>query len=212
MRIAILQPTYLPWLGWFDIVDQVDCLILLDDVAFSKQSWQQRNRLRTLKGLEYVSVPVRSAGRSGQKISEVQFVDDRFVGKLERLITGSYARAPYLKELLPSFSEVLRKSSASGQLSELNTGLIEWFCKTLGISTPRQLSSKLRVSGKRGERVSALCEQVGAREYLSPAGSEVYLLEDLSAFEQRQIEVALHIYEHPVYRQTLCPFLPFVLF
>ena len=59
---VIAQPTFIPWIGWFDLADQANVLIILDDVQFSKQSWQQRNRLRTPKGLDYLSVSVKSAG------------------------------------------------------------------------------------------------------------------------------------------------------
>lgn len=209
MRIAILQPTFLPWLGWFDIADQVDALVILDDVAFSKQSWQQRNRLRTPKGLEYATVPVLSSGRSGQAILDVQLADARFVGKLERMISGSYASAPYHKELFPSFCQALRKAAATGGLSDLNLGLIVWFFSVLGISTRWQTSGSLQAPGKRGEHVAALCELVGASEYLSPAGSEDYLMKDREAFDRRNIRVQLHEYVHPEYQQAFQPFIPF---
>ncbi|WP_448254742.1 WbqC family protein [Ottowia oryzae] len=209
MRIAILQPTFLPWLGWFDIADQVDMLIMLDDVAFAKQSWQQRNRLRTTHQLEYVTVPVRSAGRSGQPILDVEISDPRFAVKLERTIAGSYARTPYYGSLFPAFCQILRKFSSTGLLSKLNLGLLGWFFSNLGISTPWQVSSRLNVAGKRGEYVAALCEALGADEYLSPVGAEEYLLEDRDAFDKRDIKVWLHEYAHPEYRQAFQPFIPY---
>lgn len=209
IRTAILQPTFLPWIGWFDIADQVDMLILLDDVAFSKQSWQQRNRLRTQKGLNYVTVPAQSSGRLGQSIREVEVADSRFAIKLERTIAANYARAPYFKTYFPEFCEVLHHAVVAGKLSTLNSGLIEWFCDVLGITTPRRLSSTLDVGGKRGEYVAALCEYTGANEYLSPSGAEDYLLEDCEAFDQRKISVWLHEYTHPEYNQVFSPFMPY---
>ncbi len=209
MRIAILQPTFLPWLGWFDIVDQVDMLIMLDDVAFDKRSWQQRNRLRTAHQLEYVTVPVRSAGRSGQPILDVEISDPRFAVKLERTITGSYARTPYYESLFPAFCQILWEFSSTGLLSKLNLGLLGWFFSTLGILTPWQVSSRLNVAGKRGEYMAALCEALGADDYLSPMGAEAYLLEDRHAFDKRHIKVWLHEYVHPEYRQVFQPFIPY---
>ena len=209
MRIAILQPTFLPWIGWFDIADQVDLLVILDDVAFSKQSWQQRNRLRTQQGLDYVTVPVRSSGRLGQAIRDVEIADPRFAAKLERTIAGNYARAPYYNALFPDFREALHTAAATGHLSALNTGLIEWFFIALGISPPQRISSSLGVEGKRGEYVAALCEAVGASDYLSPAGAEDYLLEDRGAFDNRHMKVWLHEYVHPEYSQAFQPFTPY---
>ena len=208
-RIAILQPTFLPWLGWFDIADQVDLLILLDDVAFSKQSWQQRNRIRTGDRLALVTVPVVTAGRLGQPICQVALSDTRFAAKLERTLSGSYARAPFFRALFPGFQETLQRAAGSGNLSDLNSGLIEWFMDVLGIPTPVRRSSTLDAQGRRGEYLVALCQHVGATNYLSPAGSEAYLLEDRACFEQQNIKVALHEFAHPEYRQVFDPFIPY---
>ena len=73
----ISQPTFLPWLGWFDLADQADCVILFDTAQFSKRSWQQRNKIRTARGLEYLTVPVKTSGRFDQKIldAEISGVD-----------------------------------------------------------------------------------------------------------------------------------------
>jgi len=76
MKIAISQPTYLPWLGYFDLIDQVDVFVLLDSVQFEKQSWQQRNRIKTPTGLQWLTVPVEFRGRLGQRIMEVIIRDD----------------------------------------------------------------------------------------------------------------------------------------
>ena len=87
--IAIAQPTFLPWMGWFDLADQVDALILLDDVAFSKQSWQQRNRIRTRNGLEFLIVPVKTSGRLGQKISDCELAGQSFAVKLGKTLQAN---------------------------------------------------------------------------------------------------------------------------
>lgn len=207
--VVIAQPTFLPWTGWFDLADQADTLILLDDVAFSKQSWQQRNRIRTPEGLSYVTVPVRSAGRMGQSILDTELADRAFIEKLLRTISGNYGRARYFARYYPEFSDVARQGTASGKLCELNCILIAWLAEQLGVSTPRLRSSQLGVEGKRGEYVARLCEYAHATRYLSPAGAEDYLLEDRAEFERRSIVVELHVYEHPVYRQCHAPFVPY---
>lgn len=209
MRIAILQPTFLPWLGWFDIADQVDSLVLLDDVAFAKRSWQQRNRLRTVRALEFATVSVFTSGRYGQPIFNVQIADAQFAVKLERTIVTNYARAPFFQQLSPSFFHALHEGAVEGKLSALNRHLIDWFWKVLGLSTPMCLSSSLNIEGKRGQYMAALCEALGADEYLSPLGAEEYLLEDRSAFDHRDIGVWLHEYSHPEYRQVFQPFIPY---
>jgi hypothetical protein len=207
--VAIAQPTFLPWAGWFDLVDQVDMLIVLDDVAFSKQSWQQRNRLRTAQGLSYVTVPVRTAGRFGQRIVDTELAGDGTIDKLIRTIAQNYSRAAYFSRYFSEFSAVLRQSAAAGMLCGLNCGLIEWLGVQLGIATPQVRSSELAIDGMRGALVAKLCERVGATRYVSPAGAQEYLLEDRAEFDSRAISVDLHVYEHPAYRQCFQPFMPY---
>jgi WbqC-like protein family len=207
--VAITQPTFLSWAGWYDLADQVDLVVLLDDVAFAKRSWQQRNRLRTPEGLSYVTVPVRSAGRRSQLIVDTELVDEDFIDKIIRTVAANYARAPYFSRYFAEFSTVLMQSGATGKLAALNCGLINWLAAQLGVNTPRVRSSELAVEGKRGARLANLCEHVGARRYVSPAGAEEYLLEDRAEFDRRGIAVELQVYEHPVYRQCFQPFIPY---
>jgi hypothetical protein len=207
--VAIAQPTFLPWAGWFDLADQVDLLIVLDDVAFSKQSWQQRNRLRTSAGLTYVTIPVRTAGKLGQRILDTELVDSGAIDKLIRTVSQNYSRAPHFSRYFAEFSAVLRASASAGMLAGLNCGLIDWLFLQLDISTPRVRSSELAVEGKRGALVAKLCERVGASRYVSPAGAQEYLVEDRAEFDHRGIAVELQVYEHPVYHQCFDPFIPY---
>lgn len=207
--VAITQPTFLSWAGWFDLADQVDLVIVLDDVAFAKRSWQQRNRLRTPEGLSYVTVPVRSAGRRSQLIVDTELVEDDFLDRLIRTVSTNYARAPHFARYFTEFCTVLRQSGETGKLVTLNCGLIDWFAVQLGITTPRIRASELAVDGKRGARLANLCEHVGAKRYISPAGAEEYLLEDRAEFDSRGIVVELQVYEHPTYKQCFEPFIPY---
>lgn len=207
--VAIAQPTFLPWAGWFDLADQVDLLIVLDDVSFSKQSWQQRNRIRSRTGLSFVTLPVRTAGRLGQRIIDTELVDEVAIDKLIRTIAQNYSRAAYFSQYFAEFSAVMKESASSGNLADLNQNIINWLASQLRISTPQVRSSELAVEGKRGALVAKLCERVGARRYVSAAGAQDYLLEDRSEFDSREIAVELQVYEHPVYRQCFQPFIPY---
>ncbi len=101
MRIAITQPTYLPWLGYFDLIDQVDTFVVLDTVQFERQSWQHRNRIKTSTGLQWLTVPVVFRDLLGQKILEVEIRDIEFRRKHLRGIEVNYARAPFFEEYFP---------------------------------------------------------------------------------------------------------------
>jgi len=206
---VISQPTFLPWCGWFDLADQSDAMILLDDVSFSRQSWQQRNRIRTPNGLEFLSVPVKTAGRSGQKILECELAAEPFLEKMLKSLRINYAKAPFFAAAIDEFSSVMQAAVATGRLVELNCALIAWMAKRLCITTPMIRASTLGAGGQRGEHVAALCESVKADRYLSPAGAEAYLLDDRLAFDRRGISIWLHVYKQPEYRQIFSPFMPY---
>jgi hypothetical protein len=196
-------------MGWFDLVDQVDVFVVLDDAQFSKQSWQQRNRIRTARGLEYLSIPVKSAGRMGQAIDEVALSDQGFVESFAGRIRTAYEGAPYLSTVEPEFSSVLRECAKSELLIDVNMGIIAWLCSALELEKEVVRASALGVSGKRGERVAALCEAVDAYRYVSPLGAKEYLTHDYRHFEARSISVELQGYVHPEYRQLHQPFIPY---
>lgn len=207
--VAIAQPTFLPWAGWFDLADQVDLFIVLDHVAFSKQSWQQRNRIRTAEGLSYLTIPVRTAGKLGQRILDTELADIGVIDKVIRTVSQNYSHAPYFERYFAEFTAVLRESASAGRLVSLNRGLIDWLFLQLGIVTPQISSSELAIDGKRGALIAKLCERVGVRRYLSPAGAQDYLLEDRVEFDNRGIGVEIQAYEHPTYRQCFQPFMPY---
>lgn len=208
MKVAIAQPTYLPWLGYFDLMDQVDAFVILDSVQFEKQSWQQRNRIKTPTGLQWLTVPIVFRGRFGQLIHEVEIRDSEFWRKHLRAIELNYGRARFFKDYFHELSLRLEPSAGS-RLVDLNVRLVEWFMSVLGIRTPLFLSSRLGQTGKRTELLANICSCLGATEYISPIGSAVYLLQEIDTLQRRSIQVWFQNYEHPRYRQMFPPFLPY---
>lgn len=206
---VITQPTFLPWIGWFDLIDHADHLILLDDVQFAHRSWQQRNRLRASEGLRFLSVPVQVAGQRTQRIHEVRLAEGPFADKALAAVRSLYGKAPYFAARFPDFAEVLTAACATGRLLTLNCALIAWLAQQLGVGCSWQLASTLAVGGARGEHLAALCAHLGATRYLSTPGAEAYLHEDRAAFEARGITVWLHRYVHPEYVQRYPGFVPY---
>jgi len=208
LKIAISQPTYLPWTGYFDLMDQVDAFVLLDNVQFEKQSWQQRNRIKTSTGLQWLTVPVVFRGRFGQKINQVEIRDPEFVRNHLRAIEVNYRRAPYFHSYYTELAGLLQ-AHASGLLADLNVHLLRWFCAILDVRTPIVHASAMEAIGLRSELLVSLCCELKANSYLSPPGSVAYLLDDLEMFANVGIEVEFHHYEHPEYAQLFPPFLPY---
>ena len=205
MKIAINQPTYLPWVGYFDLIDQVDLFVVLDNVQFVKQSWQQRNRIRTGNGLQWLTVPVVFRGRLGQLIKDVEIRDPEFVRDHIRAIELAYRRSPFFAQYFPSFCERLEELR-EGLLLDLNSGLISWALEILKIKTPLVRASCLGVGGKRTELLANVCEAVGATEYFSPLGSAEYLLAEQDVLRRLGVDIWFQNYEHPRYRQLFTPF------
>jgi hypothetical protein len=208
LKIAICQPTYLPWLGYFDLMDQVDGFVLLDSVQFEKQSWQHRNRIKTPTGLQWLTVQVSYRGRFGQQIDQVEIRDPEFARKHLRGIELSYRRTPYFDSYYPELADVLNGHS-KGMLADLNIGLLRWFCGVLGVQTPMVRSSAMQAAGRRSELLVNICGELKADSYLSPPGSAEYLMSDLELFVNAGVEVGFHHYEHPEYSQPFPPFCPY---
>jgi hypothetical protein len=209
VKIAITQPTYLPWLGYFDLLDQVDTFVLLDNVQFEKQSWQHRNRIKTPTGLQWLTVPVVFRGRFGQTIQEVEIREPEFWHKHLRALQVNYGRAPFFREYFQRLSAALQHTANNTLLAELNAYLLRWFTEVLRIGTPAVLASSLNVHGKRTELLGNICAKLGATEYLSPIGSAAYLLDELEVLTERGIQVSFQHYTHPEYKQLFPPFVPY---
>src|ERR1700674_102372 len=212
MKIAISQPTYLPWIGYLDLIDQVDTFVLLDNVQFEKQSWQQRNRIKTPAGLQWLTVPVLFRGRFGQLISEVEIRDIEFWRNHLRAIELNYRRAPFFDDYFEELSsriETKARCSSAALIADLDIRLIEWFMDVLGIQTRLLLSSHLKQSGRRTELLANICDSLGEKQYVSPLGSAAYLLQEMDVLLGKGIDVVFQHYEHPQYRQLFPPFCPY---
>jgi len=209
VKVAILQPTYLPWLGYFDLLDQVDRFVILDSVQLEKRSWQQRNRIKTPSGLQWLTVPVASRGRRDQLIRDVEISEPEFWRDHLRAIDLNYRRAPFFETYFEPVSELIRSEAAQRNLARLTIGIIQWFRDVLGIKTQMSCSSEIASQGKRSHLLAEICAALGANEYLSPIGSVDYLLDELPIMADRGITVAFQHYEHPVYKQLFPPFQPY---
>jgi hypothetical protein len=208
MKIAILQPAYLPWLGFFDLMDQVDTFVLLDNVQFEKRSWQQRNRIKSPTGLLWLTVPVKSRGLFEQRICEVGVGESEFWRDHLRSIEMNYRRAPFFADYFEECGEVFRQSGKS-LLVDLTSSLIVWLASKLGVTAPVVRASRLQESGKRTELLRDLCIKLNASEYRSPLGSAEYLLEDMQLMRDANVAVFFQNYAHPEYKQLFPPFLPY---
>lgn len=174
--LVVMQPTFLPWAGYFNLMAQASCFVFLDDVQLEKQSWQTRNRLLMNGQPHWVSIPVRH-GHLSQLINETDVVaDKRWREKLGRGFSQAYGKHPHYK-VAQEIIELLA-CETSKNLADLNELLIRFMANKLGITTPMHRASELGISGDRSDRLVAICRHLGAKEYLSPLGAADYLAED----------------------------------
>ena len=206
-RVAIMQPTYLPWCGYFGLMQYVDIFIFLDSVQFAKRSWQQRNQIKTPQGAQWLTVPVASKGKRGQLICETKLDrSSNFAITHRKTIESNYAKAPWFKDFEP-----LLWSPLEGQqlLADLNICIIEQCRNLLSIDTSVLRSSLMQGRGAKADLLASLCKEVGATEYISVPGSKDYL-DNSRAFEDIGVPVRYFNYRHPEYPQLFGDFLPYM--
>lgn len=196
--LVVLQPSYLPWLGYFDQLSKADVFVWYDDVQFDKNGWRNRNRIKDSKGALWLTVPVLQSGHAEQLICEVEIDNSRnWRRKHLSTVTQLYAHAPFAKTVLPQLQEILDQPWA--RLVDLDIALIDWLAGEFGITTPKYRSSELNIDGDRNERLLNLCRHFGATQYLSGDSARAYL--DVERFEKNGIKIIWHGYSHPQYAQ-----------
>lgn len=206
MTVAIVQSNFLPWRGYFDLIRRSDVFIIYDDVQYTKGDWRNRNRIKTPRGSEWITVPVRR-GPLGRRIDETAVnYSTAWTRKMLRRIQDAYREAPYLEPYFSELSDLLSREATS--ISELNVRLLGWACAHLGIDTPMRMSSTYRAQGAKTERLIDILEQVGADTYLSGPSARAYLTPE--SFERAGIRLEYMTYDYPPYEQLHPPFDPAV--
>lgn len=204
--VAIMQPTYLPWLGYFDLMDQVDEFVLLDCVQFERNSWQHRNRVKGPRGEVMLSIPVRRTGLA-TRLDVAEIADAGYARRHRCTIEQAYARSPHFDGVREAVRGLFAEES--GRLVTRLLAWIGWLREQLGIGTPIVLASTLEVHGARDVLVRSICDARGATDYLATPGSRAYM-EAGTAFADGGVTVRYHGYEPVPYSQPHGPFLPYL--
>lgn len=200
--VAIHQPTFLPWLGWWDKLVRADVLVLLDDVQFSKKGGTWMNRVRMLVGGEprWVTMPVDRAYTGTRRVREMRIDESKpWREKMLTTIRGSYARASFAGDVLPVVEEAL--VPGTDRVAALNEETIRLFADRLGLDTSKLVhQSELGVSADGTQLLIGLCRAVGGDTYLSGDGSDGYL--DSDAFATAEVGLTFQEFTPPPYPQS----------
>ncbi len=203
-KVAIIQSNYIPWKGYFDIINSVDEFILFDDVQYTRRDWRNRNQIKTPAGLCWLTIPVEVKGKFEIPINHVKVADASWARKHWVTISQAYAKAPFFRHFSSVF-ENLYLNMHEVSLSRINYLFIQAIINILGISTKISWSTDYALPEGKNEKLAALCQQAGATEYLSGPAAKGYL--DEQYFTSLGIKVSWMDYgEYPQYHQLYPPF------
>ncbi|MBI2841612.1 MAG: WbqC family protein [Acidobacteria bacterium] len=206
-RAAIIQSCYIPWKGYFDIINSVDEFVLYDDAQYTKNDWRNRNLIKVPSGTLWLTIPVGISRRFGQAVREVPVRDGRWARRHWKSLRTYYARAHHFDEFSSRLDALYDQAQREDLLTNVNELFIRAICEWLGISTRISRSSEYACQGDRTERLVSLCHQLAAEEYLTGPAARNYL--DEGQFLRSGIRVRWMDYGgYPVHRQRYSP--PFI--
>ena len=203
-KVAILQSNYIPWKGYFDIINSVDEFVLYDDMQYTKRDWRNRNKIQTANGLQWITIPVIVKGKYFQKISSTKISDKNWKNKHWKFLKQNYSKAKFFKEY-DNFFEAMYLNNKDEYLSEINYKFIVAINEILGISTKVSWSSDFDLLDGKSEKLLGICKDCNADIYLTGPASKDYLDKDI--FEQNDIKIEWMNYNnYPEYKQLYEPF------
>ncbi len=202
--VAIVQSCYVPWKGYFDLIQSADAFVLYDDVQYTRRDWRNRNRIKTSNGARWLTIPVNVKGRYHQRICDVTVSDANWPLHHWESIRHAYARAPYFDHYAAEL-EALYRDCDESFLSGINASFLRTICDWLGIRTPLIGSDTFELPSDRQDRLIAICRQLDATHYLSGPNAKTYI--DETRFNDAGIEVVWIDYSgYPEYTQLYPPF------
>jgi hypothetical protein len=202
MRCVIMQPTYMPWAGYLNLIARADVFVFLDDVQFEKQSWQNRNRVLVQGAPHWLTVPVLRQ-HLADPIHSIAVDDGQpWRRKHLELLRTSYARHPYTGDMLALASGIADMEHT--HLCEINMAVIRSLAAALGLEPRFLRSSALGIDGPRSQRLVDICTHLDCDQYLSPNGARDYLAQD-GAFDASRVQLGFQQFDAKYYVQKGAP-------
>lgn len=199
MKLSVHQPHYHPWIGYIDKIDQSDVFVILDNVQFKKREFQNRNKVMSGNGIQWLTVPVVNKGRYYQTTGEVE-IDNTVNWQKKHFssIVQTYRRTEYFDMYYPFLKE-LYIDQKWNKLIDLNVEMLRGIMSFLGINVRMYFESQLETDGFKTERIVNICKALDQDAYLSGKGAKVYL--DELMFTREGIILEYQDFQHPVYDQ-----------
>lgn len=206
MIVTILQPSYIPWRGYFHQILKSDLFIFYDDVQFDKRGWRNRNQIKTPHGKKWLTIPVNARGAQTESIpiNQIKIAWDEPWNEVHhKTLKFAYHQAPHFSDYEPMLNQFFGRQDEN--LADLT---IDWTVEIAGVLGSRKTeflrSSSLSAGGAKSDRLISLLTQVGATHYISGPSAQDYM--ELDKFEQAGISVEYMTYDYPEYPQLYPPF------
>lgn len=206
MIIGILQPGYLPWLGFFEQMYRSDVFVIYDDVQYDKEGWRNRNRIKTANGIQWLTIPVSIKFEQHPLIYEVK-IDNTTNWRKKHLfsISQNYSKARFFRKYIPIFEEAYSKEWE--YLIDINMNFTLKLAERLGMENKKVVrSSTLNIEGDRIGRLVKICKLFNADIFYEGISGKNYL--DEKYFTEQGVRIEYQNYKHPVYQQLYGDFIP----
>lgn len=205
-RIAILQSNYIPWKGYFDMINMVDEFVLYDDAQYTKRDWRNRNLIKTNQGPKWLTIPVEVKHKYKQTIKETQVSGNLWIDKHLKILKHNYSGTKFYTEISEWIFPLYRQCEKELFLSEINLIFIRSINTFFGIKTKISSSSDYKLEGNKSEKIMNICIQAGANEYLTGPAAKSYLEPD--TFKREGINLIWMDYSgYKEYPQQYPPFI-----
>ncbi len=208
MKCVILQPSYIPWRGYFHQIYKADTFVFYDDVQYDKHGWRNRNRVKTPQGSQWLTIPVFTKGAVTEKISvnEIRINgSEKWNQKHWATLKQVYNKAPYFQHYTPLLEQFY--NSPPELLADFTIDLTIALARELGITHTRFIrSSSLNVVGSKTDRLINILQTLGATHYISGPSARDYIEEE--KFQAAEISLEYIVYDYPEYNQLYPPFDP----
>lgn len=208
MKCVILQPSYIPWRGFFDQIARADVFVFYDDVQYDKHGWRNRNRIKTHQGPIWLTIPVFSKGAVSQHllINQVEINNQKpWTDKHLSTLKQAYGKAPYFNRYIDLLERYFKNPPQ--MLADFNIDLSIALARELGIHHTRFIrSSELKVGGQKTDRLIVILEKLGANHYISGPSARNYIQPE--KFAAAGIQLTYMQYNYPEYPQLYPPYDP----
>ena len=210
MNVVILQPSYIPWRGYFDQIRRADLFIFYDDVQYDKHGWRNRNQIKTHQGKQWLTIPVHSRGvTNGTPIKDVRIDWSKPWTKNHlKSLTLAYGKAPYFKEYVPLLESFYERRDEFLADFTIETSII--LARELGFTSTRFMRSSEMpdVQGHKTDRVIHILKRVGATHYICGPSASSYM--EPEKFDAAGITFEYMEYKYPEYSQLYPPYEPYI--